>query len=276
MAKNLAVSFKEIHVVDSIIQRISVSAGNAATISENTRNSVIRGRSCAQDAITRVSMIQVASAEVSTAISELLRLSSEIEAIVGLISNIADQTSLLALNASIEAARAGEHGRGFAVVAAAVGELASNSTDAADSVSVLIREVQVKIQDADMAMARGLKEVDEGVIIIGEVGETFDDLLGEARESSKEVAVIADEVSNVSGNSTSLVKSIEDISSIADESAANIEGISLVSQDQFVSTEEIFANAKSLANIVEALNSQLTGFQRNVYVEEQESRLVKI
>lgn len=275
IAKNLNLSFKEINAVNSIIQKITLGTGNSVAISEATRTNISEGRLHVTQAIDRMAAIEASAMGVSTAIAELLRLSSEIETIVTLIGNIADQTSLLSLNASIEAARAGEHGRGFAVVANEIGKLAGNSTEAASSVANLVREVQTRIQDADGAMSNGLKDVKGGVIVIEKVGDTFEDILGKAAQASTEATLIASEVDNASTSTASVVKSIEKVVSIADTSAESIEGISLVSREQYVSSEEIFANAKSLTNIVEALSAQLSGFSGRVHAAETEELLVK-
>ncbi len=260
ISKNLTQSFQEMHAVNTIVQRVTQSMANSVQISDATRASVADGQLHVLQAIDRMASIKESATEVSGAVTELLELSSEIETIITLISTIADQTSLLALNASIEAARAGVHGRGFAVVANEVGKLAGNSTDAAASIATLIGRVQSRIRDADVAMANGLKEVREGVVTIEKVGDTFEGVLVKAEQAADEARVIAAEVASVSTSTASVVKSIENVSKIGKDSAESIESISLISRDQYVSTEEIFANAKSLTNVVENLSAQLSDF----------------
>ncbi len=260
-SRSLTQSFEEMHAVNAIIQKITRSMENSAAVSDATRSSVVDGRQHVLQAVDSMGAIKSAATEVSSAVSELSQLSSEIETIVTLISTIADQTSLLSLNASIEAARAGEEGRGFAVVANEVGKLASSSTQAAASIANLIRKVQSRIRDADVAMANGLKEVQDGAMVIEKVGDTFEGVLVKAEQASKEARTVAGELVTVSTNTASVVSSIESVSAIGKESADGIESISLISQDQYVSTEEIFANSKSLTNVVEKLSAQLSGFR---------------
>ncbi|MCR9145219.1 MAG: methyl-accepting chemotaxis protein [bacterium] len=270
IAKNLVASFGEINAVNSMIQKINLSMEKSVSITEATRVSVVEGRQNVLEAVDRMGTIRDSSIKVSYAVSELLHLSAEIETIVALIGNIADQTGLLALNASIEAARAGEHGRGFAVVASEVGKLAGNTTEAAGSVGALIQKIQFRIQEADGAMAKGLQQVEEGAVVIEKLGGAFETVLERAGEASREAGLIAQETSGASQSATRVVSTIEQVSSIAEDSAASIEGIAVVSRDQYISTEEIFANAKSLTDIVESLSKQLAKFRAQEHGGEGE------
>ncbi len=261
---NLAQSFQEMRTVNSIIKKVSRSMEASVDLSDSTRSSVVDGWLQVMNASDRMTAIQESATEVSGAVAELLELSAEIESVIVLISEIADQTSLLSLNASIEAARAGIHGRGFSVVAYEVGKLSGSSTRAAASVATLIRKVQSRIRDADAAMANGLKEVQNGVIVIDKVGDTFQTVMSRAELASKEARAVAGELVMAAANTDSVVSSIERVSAVAEDSAGSIEGIASISRDQYASTEEIFASARALTAVVEDLSAQLSGFRAQV------------
>ena len=102
--------------------------------------------------------------------------SRQIEAIVGLISNIAGQTNLLALNAAIEAARAGEQGRGFAVVAEEVRKLAEQSEQAARQIKDLIGKNDANIRNVVEVISHTIQDIDTGVTLVGKAGDGFGDI----------------------------------------------------------------------------------------------------
>jgi len=157
--------------ITATVRRSSEGAERARQVNQSARMNAQRSGEVVKEAVEAMGGIE--------------RSSQEITQIIGVIDEIAFQTSLLALNAGVEAARAGEAGRGFAVVAQEVRALAQRSADAAKEIKVLIRT--------------STEQVDKGVRLVGETGETLeqilvqaaeiDDLVGEIAASSKEQAV---------------------------------------------------------------------------------------
>ena len=157
---------------------------------------------------------------------ELARRVDDIDALLDLINEIADQTNLLALNAAIEAARAGENGLGFAVVADEVRRLAERSKTSAAEITTIIQAVQGETNATVMAMEKGAKQMQRGLLLLGavtdanaqvrmttqqqrsatsQVVETMEQLT----DASRQVSATADQIAAAAGNLADLAGNLE-------------------------------------------------------------------
>ena len=225
-------------------------AGNSQKAAETARdsNELIRGLGAtASDLLTKMDRIKIATSESSNVITQLDGKSKQIGEIVILITNIADQTNLLALNAAIEAARAGEHGRGFAVVADEVRKLAEDSGNAAKQISGLISEIQTGTAEAVSSMQQGSEEVttgadalNEAVSVIGQVVEAGDIIANMVQD----IAAAAQEQS---ASIEEVTSSVEEVSAISEESAAGTQQASAAVEEQNATMQELSRSAEELS-----------------------------
>lgn len=165
------------------------NADEAASEFEQVKMVAEEGHLAVQETINKINSIAEVSSNASDAIQRLGNQSNQIGQIIATITNIADQTNLLALNAAIEAARAGEHGRGFAVVADEVRKLAEQSAGAASEITDLIKEIQTGVGEAIVAMQQGSQEVNEGVKVVGNAGDTLEQII---KAVEKNTALVQD------------------------------------------------------------------------------------
>jgi methyl-accepting chemotaxis protein len=173
--------------------------------------------------------------------------SQEVGSIVDIINDIADQTSLLALNASIEAARAGEMGMGFAVVADEVRKLATRTTTATSEIGVMIRDIQDGTARSVTAMQAGDGRVAEGVRMAGEASRS----LGEIVEVSHRGAEMAERIAAAA----------EQQSSAAEEISASMEGMAHITRQTEAATEEVRQSSEALKKLAGDLSSMASWFK---------------
>ena len=155
----------------------------------------------------------------SRSVDGLGQRAEQIEDIINVINDIADQTNLLALNAAIEAARAGEHGRGFAVVADEVRKLADRTTKATEEVAEAVRGIQEGTGEAVREMSRGGESVAQQVTLANEAGEALQAILTGANAVRDAIGSIADGSEQQRRSLSELGDSIRRMDEIASEAS---------------------------------------------------------
>lgn len=187
--------------------------------------------------------------------------SKQIEQFLSVITQIADQTNLLALNAAIEAARAGEHGKGFAVVADEVRKLAEESQQSAGQISTLITEIQNDMNQSARSVEHVKSEAAEGVTMIHRTRDAFKEIAAATNEISVEIRDLSASVSNISASAHQINDSFAANTADIKESTENTRQAAALTEEQFAAMEEITAASETLSQLAEELTGLISQFK---------------
>jgi twitching motility protein PilJ len=199
MARAAENQTKEINAATESIVSMAASieevSGNAERSSDVARHSVEvahKGGEAVRRTIDGMNAIRETIQDTSKRIKRLGESSQEIGNIVELINDIAEQTNILALNASIQASMAGEAGRGFAVVADEVQRLAERSTNATRQIEVLVSTIQADTKEAVVSMERSTTDVVGGALLAENAGAALDEI----EQVSNQIASLVQNISS--------------------------------------------------------------------------------
>jgi methyl-accepting chemotaxis protein len=180
--------------VEEVKQTAQVSTEKARHVSESARQTAQiaqHGRQSVQASIEAMHRIQEQMASIAERIVRLSEQNQAIGEITATVTDLAEQSNLLAINAAIEAAKAGEQGKGFAVVAQEVKSLADQSKQATAQVRAILGDIQKATSAAVMATEQGSKAVEAGMKLSGEVGESIRALADSIEEAARAATQIA-------------------------------------------------------------------------------------
>ncbi|MHB8990671.1 MAG: methyl-accepting chemotaxis protein, partial [Chloroflexota bacterium] len=241
--------------LNSSISSVASASKEVSTSAQLAREAAASGAETVRKSARGMAAIKVTTSRAADKIQELEGYSEQIGSIVETISDIAEQTNLLALNAAIEAARAGEHGRGFAVVADEVRKLAERSSKSTKEISELIGQVQKGTQEAVNAMSRGSKEVELGTRFAEEAGEALKNILSAVEAAANQVTQIAAAVQQMEAASRQVVGAMDSVSSVAEESRATTQGMATSSQQVAVAIEKVAAVSEETSASAEEVSA---------------------
>ncbi|MFH1114376.1 MAG: methyl-accepting chemotaxis protein [Pseudomonadota bacterium] len=179
--------------VEQVKQAAQLAREKAKKVAEAANRAVrtsIEGKAATDETSQRMSLIRDQMESIGDTVVRLSEHSRAIEEIISTVKDLADQSNLLAVNASIEASRAGEHGKGFAVVAHEIKTLADQSREATDQVRSILQDTNKWVSAVVMATEQGNKAVEAGVLQAGMAGNSIQDLADSVAASSQSASVI--------------------------------------------------------------------------------------
>jgi methyl-accepting chemotaxis protein len=247
--------------LSAAVQQIAANSQAAHAASKNASELAGKGAGEVEKAVDKMNSISVTVSESALVVRTLNERSEQIGEIVNVITSIADQTNLLALNAAIEAARAGEHGRGFAVVADEVRKLAEGSAKAAQQIGELIKEIQQETSRAVNSMVVGSREVEEGVVVASQAQEALREIVDTVNRTMRMVQEISTAAHQQSKGINQVVTSIDKVNKIAHQVSMATQQVSSSTQQQMNTNEQVNANASRLAQFAKELKERISKFR---------------
>jgi twitching motility protein PilJ len=246
-SKQIAAATETAGHVASATEEVSGNAERAADVARHSVDVAHKGGEAVRRTIDGMNAIRETIQDTSKRIKRLGESSQEIGNIVELINDIAEQTNILALNASIQASMAGEAGRGFAVVADEVQRLAERAATATKQIEVLVRTIQTDTNEAVVSMERSTTDVVGGALLAENAGAALEEI----EQVSHQIASL---VHNISASSRQQSGAVQNI-------ARNMQVLKEISAQTADSTSATSVAIAKLAELSAGLRKSAAGFR---------------
>ncbi|MDP2133251.1 MAG: methyl-accepting chemotaxis protein [Sulfuritalea sp.] len=229
------------------MKTVSASALESARVANASLEAAQKGASAVSNSISGMNEIRTQIQETSKRIKRLGESSQEIGEIVELISDITEQTNVLALNAAIQAASAGEAGRGFSVVAEEVQRLAERSGEATKQIAAIVKTIQTDTNDAVAAMEHSTQGVVEGAKLSDAAGQALNEISSVSQDLARLIQTISSDTQAQADIATKVAASMQDILRITGQTTT--------------STQQTAVSIGELTELATELKGSVSGFK---------------
>ena len=235
--------------IQRYIEQVEAVSKSISESMEQTKSDIANGKDSLDTLLAQAKSSEQAGNEVVTDISALEEYMKNMQSIIELITNVASQTSLLALNASIEAARAGEAGKGFAVVAAEISNLANQTQSATVNITDVIHNVSDKLAIAVSAVEQltnnNAKQNEVAVTVV----DSFEKITESTRSVDEQSSMLGEAVGSLADANAGIIEGIQTISAVMEEVTAH-------SNETYNISDKNTGIVNQVAELVDNLNAQ--------------------
>lgn len=228
-------------------QHVATNASQAAESADNANHQVKQGRGQMKRATEGMTLLSSSLEETSIEVQQLQQKTCDINAILDVIREIAEQTNLLALNAAIEAARAGEQGRGFAVVADEVRGLAKRTQESTEMIHNLIGDLQQRAKLAVSVMSKGTEEANECILLVDQADKALNE--------------ISSAVERMSDVNTLIASSAEEQSVAAEQISTSVCNVRVIAEQSRSAADETANSSVHLSEVANRLGVMVQRFR---------------
>ena len=250
--------------MDELSKRITRAVDSVKNMNEimaSTKTIIGSGMATMDDLADKSSDTSNITMQVTSNITKLGESLGDIEKFVDTINNIAEETNLLALNASIEAARAGEAGKGFAVVAQSVSNLSDNTIQAADMIRESMAQIKKSAEETVnvSAMARDIVSRQTGTVT--DTIHVFKSINEDVENIMREIASLSSTIESMERHRNDTLLAIESISSVSAENAASISAVNDSLKKQMAIVDNLHDSMKELEKKADTLTEAVNAFK---------------
>lgn len=249
-----------VQTVSEAISEVDQNVSQFAELSQQAQDLSQQGNEQVLEITRQMDAIQRYEEETIAKLQKLDQRSKDVTNVINIIRDIASQINLLSLNASIEAARAGENGKGFAVVAQEIQKLAKQTNDSVSHIIDSMEEMTLETEEVLKANAQSAREIEKGVVLIGENGKLFERIYESVQELAKGMARIVTSTEQISRSANSTLSSVQEITAISEETVATTEEISASTQQQFASIQQLEHMSRRINSISHELDELIKSF----------------
>ena len=247
-AQRLSEAATAMNEMNATVQEVAKNAGSASSASAETKQKAEAGAQVVEKTVRNIEEVHQVSLELKQDMAQLNEHAQDITRIMGVISDIADQTNLLALNAAIEAARAGEAGRGFAVVADEVRKLAEKTMASTTDVGNAIKAIQESTTKSMTSVDNAVTQIAQATEYANQSGQALQEIVATVEATGDQVNAIATASEEQSAASEEINQSIVQVNDMAKQTAeAMAEAAKAVS--------DLAAQAQGLTDLIQELKT---------------------
>ena len=233
--------------IDQSLRNVSLNADQTQEFAKATMDAAVHGQKSVEASMNGMNDLKNVVSKTAGIIQEVRTWSNRVSSILDIVDDIAEQTSLLSLNASIISAQAGVHGRGFAVVANEIKELATRTKASTKEISALIHEFQKKAEQGVEHTAEGLEKADQGIQLAGAVQDALTTILDSATRSSNRASDTAQVIQQTASSSQAISTQMNQMTSM-------VSNIKSAIQQQEQDVEQVSHAVENISGMSEQVN----------------------